>query len=48
MKKLEKRISECKNENFNFYYQTNILNRRSGAGARYECKIFFCITALLF
>ena len=31
MKKLEKRIPERKNEKFHFYYQTDILSRRSGA-----------------
>ena len=42
MKKLEKRISEWKNENFHFYYQNNVLSRRSGAvRARAQSAKFF-------
>jgi len=44
MKKLEKRISEWKNENFHFYYQNNVLSRRSGAVralAHAQSAIFF-------
>ena len=41
MKKLEKRISEWKNENFHFYYQNNVLSRRSGAVRALRVQNFF-------
>ena len=40
-------MSERKNENFHFYYQTNILSPVRALASAQSAKIFFCIKALI-